>query len=89
MPDKRETNFDFNSQMQTAARIEKDQVLMSIKIHWKAFGKIPQAGEIWLGNLFRCVGKDANRGYLAWRPTATETPNFHVPEAFGEFEFVE
>lgn len=33
-------------------------------------------------NLFRMEGKGA-RQYLAWSPTKTPRPNFHVPEAFG------
>jgi hypothetical protein len=48
----------------------------------------PKSGDVWLGNLLRCVGRDPDRGYLAWQPTMTEKPNFHVPEKFGEFEFV-
>jgi hypothetical protein len=88
MPDRRETDFDFNSQMHSAARVEKDKVWMAIKIEWKAFGKTPEANDVWLGNLFRCVGKDETRGYLAWQPTKTAAPNFHAPEAFGELEFV-
>lgn len=87
LPDKRETVWDYNSGMQTAARIEKDKIWMAIKIEWKAFGKTPQAGNIWRGNLFRCVGAGKTRGYLAWQPTKTPKPNFHVPEVFGEFEF--
>ena len=86
---KRETDFEYNSEMQTAAQIEKDKVTMAIKIEWKAFGKTPQVGDVWLGNLYRCVGSGETRGYLAWSPTETEKPNFHVPEKFGEFEFVE
>ena len=88
MPDKRETDFDYISEMESSAKIEIGKVWMAIKIEWKAFGKIPNANEIWKGNLFRCVGSGETRGYLAWQPTRTETPNFHVPEAFGEFEFV-
>ncbi len=86
-PDGRRTDFDYDSGMKSAARIGKDKVLMSIKIGWKAFGKTPKAGDIWRGNLFRCVGKGNTRGYLAWQPTRTAEPNFHVPEAFGEFLF--
>jgi len=88
MPDKRETDFDYISEMESSAKIEIGKVWMAIKIEWKAFGKIPNANEIWKGNLFRCVGSGETRGYLAWQPTRTETPNFHVPETFGEFEFV-
>jgi hypothetical protein len=88
-PEKRETDFEYDSEMQSAARIETDKVLMSIKIDWKAFGKTPKIGDIWRGNLFRCVGAGETRGYLAWQPTKTKMPNFHLPEAFGEFEFGE
>lgn len=85
---KRKTDLDYKSGMTSAARIDKDKVVMAIKIPWKAFGVAsPKTGDIWLGNLFRCVGRDPGRGYLAWQPTMTPVPNFHVPEAFGEFEF--
>jgi len=87
-PDKRETDWEYTSEMQSAARIEKDKVRMAIKVVWKAFGKTPKARDVWLGNLFRCVGKDETRGYLAWQPTKTVEPSFHVPEVFGEFEFI-
>lgn len=86
-PNERITDWEYDSGMQSAAKIEKDKVLMTIKIYWKAFGKTPRAGDVWLGNLFRCVGAGKTRGYLSWRATKTKEPNFHVPEAFGEFEF--
>ena len=84
----RETDFQFDSGMRSAAKIEKNKVWMAIKVEWKALGKTPQASEIWKGNLFRCVGAGKTRGYLAWSPTLTREPNFHVPEAFGEFQFI-
>jgi hypothetical protein len=86
--DERITDWDYNSGMKSAAKIEKDKVVMAIKTEWKAFGKTPKAGEVWLGNVLRCVGKDATRGYLTWQPTLTKEPSFHVPEKFGEFEFL-
>ncbi len=82
------TNFEYDSKMSSAAQIEKDKILMAIKVDWKAFGRKPKDGDVWCGNIFRCVGAGATRGYLAWSPTGTEMPNFHVPEQFGEFEFV-
>ena len=88
MPDKRETDFEYDSGMLSAARIEKDKVLMAIRIEWKAFAKMPKANDIWRGNLFRCVGAGETRGYLAWQPTRTPHPAFHVPEVFGELEFL-
>lgn len=81
-------DWNYHSGMEAAAKIEDGRVLMAIKIPWEGFGKRPEPGDIWLGNIFRCVGKDPDRGYLAWQPTLTETPNFHVPRAFGEFQFV-
>lgn len=83
----RKTGFDYKSGMETAARIDKDTVVMAMKIPFASLGKMPKAGDIWLGNLFRCVGKGETRGYLAWSPTKTKEPNFHVPAAFGEFHF--
>lgn len=86
--DERITDWDYMSGMKSAALIEKGKVTMAIKVEWSAFGKTPNAGDVWLGNIFRCVGKDPTRGYLAWSPTGTKEPSFHVPEKFGEFEFI-
>ena len=87
MPDKRETNWDYSSGVQSKSVIGKGKVWMALKIEWKAFGKAPQAGDVWMGNIFRCIGKDPTRGYLAWQPTGTKEPSFHVPEKFSDFEF--
>jgi hypothetical protein len=84
----RRTYMEYASGMTSAVRVDNDRVVMAIKIPFAALGKTPRSGDVWLGNLFRCVGKDPTRGYLAWRPTKTPKPNFHVPEAFGEFVFV-
>lgn len=81
-------DWSFRSNMQTSVKLERASVAMAIKIPWEAFGKNPNDGDIWLGNLFRCVGKEPDRGYLAWQPTYTAEQNFHVPEKFGEFLFV-
>ena len=86
-PEKRTSDWDYASGMKSAASIRKDRVVTAMKVEWKALGKKPAAGDVWLGNLFRCVGNDPDRGYLAWRPTGTSSPAFHVPEAFGEFVF--
>jgi hypothetical protein len=88
LPQSRETDWDYASGMQSKSIIAKDKIRMAIKVDWKAFGKTPKAGDVWLGNIFRCIGKDPTRGYLAWSPTMTKEPSFHVPEKFGEFEFV-
>jgi hypothetical protein len=82
-PDKRESDWEFNSHMATAARIEKDRVTIAMRIPWNHWIHEPQRDERWRVNLFRCVGLDPGRGYLAWQPTRTPHPNFHVPQVFG------
>ncbi len=86
-PQKRETDWKFNSGMTAAARASKDKVTISMRIPWDDWIHKPQRGERWRVNLFRCVGSGAGRGYLAWQPTRTEQPNFHVPEVFGWLVF--
>jgi len=87
LPDRRETDTGYDSGIETAVLIEEDFYAVAFKIGWQAFGKIPRAGDCWLGNLFRCAGANAATRYLAWQPTRTEKPNFHVPAAFGIFKF--
>ncbi len=85
--EKRESDWQFNSHMTTAARVENDRVTIAMRIPWNHWIHEPQKGERWRMNLFRCVGKDPNRGYLAWQPTRTPEPNFHVPQVFGWLRF--
>src|SRR5947209_4202557 len=87
-PHERLTDWEFNSGMTAAARILEDGITISMRVPWKSLGRKPQAGTRWRANLFRCVGTGAMRGYLAWQPTRTEKPSFHLPEAFGEIKFV-
>jgi len=41
----------------------------------------------WRANFFRAEGKIEPRTYMAWQPTHTPEPNFHVPESFGALGF--
>ena len=85
----RRADWNYRSGMECASRIRPGRISMSIKIPLAALAASPTTGDVWLGNIFRCVGRDPSRGYLAWRPTLTARPNFHVPERFGDFVFVE
>jgi len=85
----RKTDLEYNSGITSAARVEEGRIVMAIRIPWDAFGRKPRSGDVWLGNLFRCVGKEPNRGYLAWQPTKTPEPDFHVPDVFGELHFLD
>jgi Carbohydrate family 9 binding domain-like len=87
LADGRRTDWEFRSGMTAAASVSAERVIIAMHIPWHALGRRPAAGERWRANLFRCVGAGPERGYLAWRPTHTPLPNFHVPEAFGTLEF--
>ncbi|MDQ3684009.1 MAG: carbohydrate-binding family 9-like protein [Acidobacteriota bacterium] len=89
-PTERESDWHYKSGMSVAARVTENQVTIVMRVPWNALVKRPpRAGERWRANLFRCVGTGASRGYLAWRPTETPQPNFHVPAAFGWLRFEE
>lgn len=85
---RRETDTSYNSGIKTATQISENAYGVIFRVEWQAFGKKPRMGDQWLGNLFRCVGSGASRGYLAWQPTLTDVPNFHVPQFFGVFKFI-
>ncbi len=87
-PEKRESDWEFASHMTTAARVETERITIAMRIPWNHWIHEPQKGERWRVNLFRCVGKDPDRGYLAWQATKTPRPNFHVPQVFGWLVFV-
>jgi hypothetical protein len=80
-------HWDFRSGMTAAARVREGSVVSGIRVPWKALRHTPNAGDRWRCNLFRCVGRDPARGYLAWQPTHTPEPAFHVPEKFGWIVF--
>ncbi len=93
--EKRESDWEFHSGMTVATDltvdpkpIQKGFLTISIRIPWNHWIHQPQKGERWRVNLFRCIGKDPDRGYLAWQPTKTPKPDFHVPQVFGWLLFV-
>lgn len=95
-PIERESDWQFRSGMSCAALRtitkgtagpELELIWIGMRIPWNHWIHEPQKGERWRVNLFRCVGKDPNRGYLAWQPTRTPQPGFHVPQVFGWLVF--
>lgn len=86
-PSGRQTDFEFQSGMSAAAIVHGSQVTIAMQIPWSGFLPKPQEGDMWRVNLFRCVGVGDDR-YLAWQPTYSTEPNFHVPEVFGWLEFL-
>ena len=86
-PNGRDTDWDFNSGMTAAAVAEPKSVKIGMRIPWSEAIPKPRKGDVWRVNLFRCVGPEGRDRYLAWRPTGTPEPNYHVPEAFGSLYF--
>lgn len=83
----RRTDWDYSSGFTVAARLSETQLTIAMSIPWSDSIPKPKPNDRWLVNLFRCVGPEAPDRYLAWRPTGTPEPNFHVPEAFGSLVF--
>src|SRR5688572_4939511 len=67
-PAGRVTDWDYESKMVAAARVEEGTIRVGIKIPWSASIPKPRPDAMWLVNLFRCVGPEAPDRYLAWRP---------------------
>ena len=84
---KRESDWGFNSGVTTATKVGDNFLFTAMRIPWSREIPQPQKGERWRVNLFRCVGKDPDRGYVAWQPTMTPQPSFHVPQVFGWLVF--
>jgi alpha-galactosidase len=58
---------------------------MAIPLH--AITKQFDPSSAWRANFYRIEGPEEPRRYMAWRPTHTPQPNFHVPQAFGTMRF--
>ena len=86
-PEKCDKDFEFQSHMTVAANIAPEEIMIGISIPWSNRIPKPRSEDEWRVNLFRCAGTGDER-YLAWQPTHTEAPNFHVPEVFGRLRFV-
>ncbi|HEX8723521.1 MAG TPA: carbohydrate-binding family 9-like protein [Pyrinomonadaceae bacterium] len=86
-PRELEKDWQYASGMTAAARVGRGSLTLGLRVPWASLGRTPAAGERWRCNLFRCVGRDPGRGYLAWQPTHAPEPAFHVPEKFGWMVF--
>ena len=86
-PAGRQTDFDFQSGMRAAAEVQTNRTIVCMTIPWSDVLPKPAPEHLWRANLFRCAGVGDER-YLAWIPTYTKEPSFHVPEAFGWLKFL-
>ena len=76
---------DLDSNMERSAFIDeaRQQWTAELAIPLASLAPNVSSGAIWRANFYRVEGRQEPRHYLAWRPTHTPRPNFHVPSAFG------
>jgi alpha-galactosidase len=86
--EERLSNWEFHSGLKVAAKVEASRLIVGMFIPWSSHLRLPQKNDQWRANFFRCIGSGADRGYLAWQPTFTPEPGFHVPAAFGWLRFI-
>jgi cellulose/xylan binding protein with CBM9 domain len=81
-------DWKWRSGMRTASRIDEKIWRAVMAIPFTAFGIRPVKGDVWRANLFRISRLHGERQYLAFSSTFTESPAFHVPEAFVGLHFI-
>lgn len=82
---------DLKSGLTRSVHVDQQQKIWTaeIGIPIKALTANFDPSATWRLNFFRVEGKAEPRRYMAWQPTMTPQPNFHVPEKFGTLRFRE
>jgi len=80
---------DLKSGLTRAVHVDKltRNWVAEMAIPMKAITAQFDPGAVWRANFYRVEGKAEARQYMAWQPTHTPQPNFHVPQAFGTLRF--
>jgi len=80
---------DLKSGLQRSVAIDDQQSVWTaeLAIHLRSVADPFDPHQPWRANFYRVEGPQEPRSYLAWSPTHTKQPNFHVPEAFGFLQF--
>ena len=80
---------DLNSGLQRSVSLDaKSQAWAAeLAIPMSALTENFNPASVWSANFYRVEGTEEPRVYLAWQPTHTAKPNFHVPAAFGSLRF--
>jgi uncharacterized protein (DUF362 family) len=80
----KKSDTSWSSQPEIATRVDRERHRATIEVALRApeIVRALGAGKRLPFALYRMEGK-TKRLYLAWSPTKTAKPNFHVPEAFG------
>jgi alpha-galactosidase len=82
---------DLKSELQRSVVLDESQHIWTAEmaIPMKALTTDFDPSALWRANFYRVEGGIEPRAYLAWQPTRTPQPNFHVPSAFGTLRFAE
>jgi hypothetical protein len=82
-------NWQWRSGMRTASAISESEKIwrVAMAVPFRAFGIKPDVGAVWSANLFRIGRYNGERQYLAYSPTLTPAPSYHVPERFVGLRF--
>ncbi len=84
-----EPRRDLKSGLFCSAKVDENARVWSaqLAIPMRSLTSVFDPAKSWRANFFRAEGKDPSRAYLAWQPTRTPEPQFHVPAAFGILKF--
>ncbi len=82
--DKKLSNVDWSSEVKSASThdAEKRTATIELRLDSSDLTSLFEPGRELPLAVYRMEGQ-SERQYLAWRPTLTKRPNFHVPERFG------
>lgn len=82
---------DLKSGLQRSVTVNHDLHTWTaeLSIPMKALTGEFDPSKIWRANFYRVEGSNEPRAYMAWLPTRTPKPNFHVPRAFGILRFAD
>ena len=86
-----EVDLEWNSDLELETLLSKHESIWRVFLglpYKSIWEKPPEVGTSWRVNLYRIAGKEPHREYLAWRPTFTGQPDFHVPSSFGHLIFI-
>jgi len=82
---KKRHDVAWSSRPKIATKVDREKKKVTIEVEMKApelvAGLTP--GNTLPMALYRIEGKSPARKYIAWSPTRTPKPDFHVPDAFG------
>jgi hypothetical protein len=81
--------WNWQSEMRTIAVVDEDARVWRavMTLPFAAFGLTPQPGDCWHANLYRISRLRGARQFLAYAPTYTDLPDFHVPARFIPLHF--